>query len=114
MHQEDLSLRWLEIKKSWHDPLLILVLILMFVNWGIEALKWKQLLRKIQQLSFVQSFKAILAGCTVSLMTPNRIGEFGGRLIYVENEYKVKAIALSILGGVTQLFVTFLLRYNNI
>ncbi len=97
------------IKKSWQDPMLMLVLILMFVNWGIEALKWKQLLSKTQQLSFVQSFKAILAGCTVSLITPNRIGEFGGRLIYVENQHKIKAIALSILGSVTQLFVTFLL-----
>ena len=109
MHQEDLSLRWMEIKKSWHNPMLILVLILMFVNWGIEALKWKQLLSKTQQISFVQSFKAILAGCTVSLITPNRIGEFGGRLIYVENQHKIKAIALSILGSITQLFVTFLL-----
>ena len=47
--------------------LLALVFIMMILNWGIESLKWKFLIQKIETISFLKSFKAILAGTCVSI-----------------------------------------------
>ena len=53
---------------------LIFIVVLVPVNWGIEAYKWKQLIQNFTDLSFWKTYKAILAGITVSLFTPNRVG----------------------------------------
>lgn len=80
----------------------------MFVNWGIEARKWQLLISPLEKFSFLRSFKSVLAGCSVTMLTPNRIGEFGGRILYVEEKNRLKAISLSILGSMSQLLVTML------
>ena len=61
-----------------------LVIVLVFVNWGFEAKKWKLLITPIQKMSFFTAFKSVLTGVTLSLNTPNRIGEYGGRILYVK------------------------------
>ena len=94
---------------DWQYPLLLMVLLLMVLNWFWEALKWKYLLKSVQQLSFFDAYKSVLAGTTISLITPNRVGEFGGRILYVEDNNKTKAVALSMYAGLIQLWITLLL-----
>ena len=48
----------------------------MFIQWFVEAQKWRFLLCKVQYLKFGQSIKAIFSGLSVSFLTPNRTGEF--------------------------------------
>ena len=109
IHQQDLSLRWEEIKHSWANPKFWFVFILMFLNWGIEAAKWKQLISPLERLSFFTSFKSVLAGCSITMLTPNRIGEYGGRIMYIKEEHRIKAISLTILGSISQLTITMLM-----
>ena len=85
--------------------LLSVVIGLMLVNWGIEAHKWKFLLRKIENLSFIKSLKAIFAGACVSIFTPNRLGEFGGRIFYLNPSNRLSGVFITLLGNLGQLAI---------
>ena len=86
-----------------------IVIILVFVNWGLEAKKWKLLITPVQPMSFFTAYKSVLSGVTLSLNTPNRIGEYGGRILYVKEGSRIKAISLSIAGSISQLIITLLM-----
>lgn len=86
-----------------------LVIILVFVNWGMEALKWQLLMKPIQPFKFITAFKSVLCGVTLSLNTPNRIGEYGGRILFVNEGNRLKAISVSIAGGMAQLIITMVM-----
>ena len=92
--------------KGGHAVALSLVLVLMAVNWGIEALKWRFMVAPVQKLSFLNAFAGTLAGASVSLLTPNRTGEFVGRVMFVRPEARISASALTVLGNVSQVLVT--------
>jgi len=109
IHQNDLAHRWQQIKSSWQDSRLWLVFILLFVNWGLEARKWQLLVSHIQQFSFFKAFRSVLSGCSVTMLTPNRVGEYGGRILYVEEGNRIKAISLTIVGSISQLVVTMVM-----
>lgn len=79
----------------------------MLLNWGFEALKWKISVRDIHSISFFQAFKAVLSGVSVSVTTPNRIGEYIGRMMYMPEGKRLQVIAVSVVGGISQLLVTF-------
>ena len=85
------------------------VIVLVFVNWGYEAKKWQVLLRTIQPVSFFTAYKSVLSGVTLSINTPNRIGEYGGRILYVQEGKRIKAISLSIAGSISQLIITLIM-----
>jgi MFS family permease len=80
----------------------------MLLNWGVEALKWKVLIRHIQPVSFGRAFKAVLAGVSMAMNTPNRVGEYFGRIIFIEEGNRIRAIALTIVGSISQLIITIL------
>jgi hypothetical protein len=86
-----------------------LVIVLSFFNWGIEARKWQVLLKPVQQMSFFRAYKSVLSGVALSLNTPNRMGEYGGRILYVKEGSRIKAIALSIAGSISQLVLTLIM-----
>lgn len=85
------------------------ILTLIFVNWGIEARKWQIILKPLCHLKYLSAFKSILAGITLSLNTPNRIGEYGGRIIYLPKEVRIKAVSFAIAGSISQLIVTLVM-----
>jgi hypothetical protein len=85
-----------------------LAIILMLVNWGIEARKWQVVIRRIQPLSFFQSLKAIFTGTTMAFFTPNRIGEYVGRILYINDDKRIQAISLTIVCSIAQLLVTLI------
>jgi uncharacterized membrane protein YbhN (UPF0104 family) len=78
----------------------------MIVNWSIEAQKWKISIQNIQPVSFLKSFRAVLSGVSFSVNTPNRVGEYLGRVLYMEEGNRLRAIALTIVSSMSQLIVT--------
>ena len=104
--QQDLLVRWQQIKTSWKDPLFWVVFLLMFLNWGLESLKWKLLLKPLENIRFAKAFKSVFAGCSITMITPNRTGEFGGRILFVKAENRIKAISTNILGSISQMIIT--------
>ena len=91
-----------------------LVIILVFVNWGLESGKWQLLMRTIQPMKFFTAFKSVLCGITLSLNTPNRIGEYGGRILFVNDGNRIKAVSLSIAGSISQLIITLVMGMGGL
>ena len=83
-----------------------IVISLAFINWGLEARKWQVLLKPLQQMNFLRAYRSVLSGLALSLNTPNRMGEYGGRILYVKEGSRIKAISLSIAGSISQLIIT--------
>ena len=82
---------------------LVLFMIFFLFNWGIESWKWKFLLAKFYpQIRFVESVKSVMTGLTFAIMTPARLGEYGGRIISVPTEYSVSALAAHFFGSMVQ------------
>ncbi|MDO9256640.1 MAG: lysylphosphatidylglycerol synthase domain-containing protein [Bacteroidales bacterium] len=79
---------------------------LMVINWGIESQKWRLLISQAEKVSFVTSYEAVLGGLAVSIFTPNRVGEFLGRVFILKKTDPLKAILLTIVGSFSQLLVT--------
>lgn len=107
--QPNLEESWVNIKTSFTDTRVlnfILVFVLMFVNWSLEALKWKISVQGVQPVSFFRSLKAIFSGVSFSVTTPNRTGEYFGRVLYMDDGNRLKVISLTILGSISQLLVT--------
>ena len=88
--------------------LIVIVLFLMFLNWFLEALKWRYMISKIEKVSIYTSLKAVFAGITVSSFTPNRVGEYGGRVFYLEKADRLKGVIITFIGSMSQLLITIL------
>ena len=82
------------------------VFVLMVVNWTIEAAKWRIQLDGTEKFSIIQSLQSVLTGVAVSVITPNRIGEYVGRILYLKNVNKLQGITVTIIGSFAQLIVT--------
>lgn len=110
-HQPDLKSTWTHIRQSFHSPLLwnlLAVVVLMIINWSIEATKWQLSIKNIQRLNFLKAFRAVLSGVSFSVSTPNRIGEYLGRVLYMNEGNRLKTISLTIVCNMSQLIITLL------
>jgi len=110
--QPGLEKSWQHIRESFGGVMiwnLVGTLILMVANWSIETIKWKLAIQKIQRISFFTAFKAVLSGVSFSVTTPNRVGEYLGRVLYMEEGKRIKAISLTIAGSMSQLLITLLM-----
>lgn len=83
-----------------------LVMVMMLLNWGMESLKWKVLISKLEKLDFLRAFQAVLTGVSVSLFTPNRTGDYLGRVFILREGNRVEGILTTIIGSISQLVVT--------
>lgn len=84
------------------------ITLLMLVNWGIEALKWQFLISRIERVPYFKAFKAVLSGISVSIFTPNRVGEWFGRVFMLEKANPWKGVFITIVGSISQLLITLI------
>lgn len=115
--QPGLEKSWQHIRQSFNSTMiwnLAGTVLLMFANWGIETIKWKLAVQKIQQIDFFTAFKAVLSGVAVSVTTPNRVGEYLGRVLYMEDGKRIKAISLTIAGSMSQLIITLVMGLGGL
>lgn len=87
----------------------VLLLFLMGLNWFIESIKWKFALKNIQKISLKTAISSVLAGISTGIFTPNRVGEFVGKIFFLEEDNREKAISVNIIASYSQLLVTILL-----
>jgi len=81
---------------------------LMVLNWGIEAWKWRLLMVRVQRIGFARAFIATIAGTSIGLITPNRVGEFAGRVLFLDPDHRVQGSFATLLGSIAQFVVTLL------
>jgi len=109
--QDNLEQKWQTLKTNFFGPQqwkFITVILLMLVNWGIEARKWQVLMQTIQKLSFWRAYKAVFSGQSLAINTPNRVGEYVGRVVYLNDGNRLRGIALTIVGSFSQTLVTLI------
>tara|TARA_B100001142_G_scaffold328081_1_gene387302 strand:+ start:118 stop:1098 length:981 start_codon:yes stop_codon:yes gene_type:complete len=96
------------IKEVIYDNffMFLLVFVMMIFNWFIEAVKWRFLVNKIERISILTSLRAVFSGITVSVFTPNRIGEYGGRVFCLEKADRIQGVLITVLGSMAQLLTT--------
>jgi hypothetical protein len=80
----------------------------MILNWGLEARKWQVVIKPVQKIVFWRCFKATLTGVTMASFTPNRTGEYFGRMLYVDEGKRVQSVSLTILCSFAQLIITLI------
>jgi len=88
---------------AWY---ILLLVILMFINWGIEARKWQVLVSRIQQVDFFRAYRAVLSGLSLSLFLPNGIGDYAGRIVYMKEGNRLRSVTLTLVGSMAQLIIT--------
>ena len=100
---------WLQIKNAVNSAQqwkLWIVFLLMIINWGIESRKWQLAISSVQKINYLRAFRATLTGTTMASFTPNRMGEYLGRILYVEDGKRMQAISLTIVCSISQLLIT--------
>jgi hypothetical protein len=93
-------------QNSWAAVLLAAVLLP--VNWGVEAAKWQFLSKKIEKISFLKAYRAVMVGLTLGFVTPNRVGDYAGRILTMHQDNRSDAIGAILLGRLCQLYATVL------
>ncbi|MGV3641833.1 MAG: lysylphosphatidylglycerol synthase domain-containing protein [Adhaeribacter sp.] len=96
---------WMAFGQGAAGPIL-LALALMAANWGLEAGKWQLLSRKVERLTFWQAYRSVLVGMCLGFITPNRLGDYAGRIIRLKTRRRLEALGAVFLGRFCQLLLT--------
>ena len=82
------------------------VIFMMFLNWFLESLKWRFLISRIEKITIKRSIRAVFSGITISAFTPNRIGEYAGRVFCLEKADRIQGVLITVIGSMAQLLTT--------
>ncbi|PWG06810.1 lysylphosphatidylglycerol synthase domain-containing protein [Polaribacter aquimarinus] len=85
---------------------LCILLFFSVFNWVLEILKWQNLVNIIQNISFKIATTQCLASLTTSLITPNRIGEYGAKSMYFKKPLRKQILGFNFIGNFYQLIAT--------
>ncbi len=88
---------------DWHW--LWLTLLLVPANWLAEVQKWRPFVARYEPMPLWRGARAVLAGTSIALFTPNRVGEYGGRILFVQPENHWKALLVHFVGSLSQYVV---------
>lgn len=103
---DDAHIKWQTLAGQLFTPLSVLIVMLSLLNWSIEAFKWQKLLQGTAAISFGLALRAFFNGITISFFTPNRVGEFAGRIVFLPPGKRFEGALLAFLGSSSQLLVT--------
>jgi hypothetical protein len=85
---------------------LTVVVLLMMLNWLLESLKWQYLSRRLVTISVWEAIEAVFCGLTWAIFTPNRIGEYGGRVMFLPNRKRIHGVFAMAVGSFAQNVIT--------
>jgi hypothetical protein len=109
--QPQLEEHWQHVKDVLYNQgkgYLIAAVLLMFLNWGLESRKWQLLTSHVTPTSFRSAVKSVISGVSFTMLTPNRMGEFLGRVLYLPDGSRLRGAALMFLSSMSQLAITLI------
>lgn len=104
--QEEKSLHWKIISKYLSIQSILFLLGFSILNWIFEIFKWKHLVSSFREISFFEAMKQSLGSLTASIFTPNRIGEYGAKVLFFPKENSKQIVLLNFIGNSSQMLVT--------
>jgi len=93
---------------------IIFLLIFSIFNWFFEILKWKTLASFCNRINTKSAAIQSLSSLTLSLITPNRIGEYPAKAMYYEKENRKQILSLNLLHNTAQLSTTLFFGSSGI
>jgi len=98
---------WQHYLSLQHAGLLLLSVLLIAANWGLEAAKWYYMLQPLhRELKFGTAFKAVITGIATGMFTPNRIGEYVGRMYMLPANMRTAAVTYTFINRIHQMLIT--------
>ena len=94
--------------RSPHWIELTIVVLLTPINWACESRKWQLLAQKIENISFLQSLKGVLAGLALGFMMPNNVGDAAGRVLSLQSNQRLTGVGAALLSNGLQFYVSLL------
>lgn len=82
------------------------IVFLSVLNWFFEILKWQNLVNTYYEISLKEAAVQSLGSLTASIFTPNRVGEYGAKILYFPKSETKKIILLNFIGNVSQMATT--------
>lgn len=93
---------------------IVILILFSCINWFLESIKWKLLVNEFASLSLSKAIEQTLGSLTASIITPNRIGEYGAKAIYFKKPIRKKILGLNLISNLAQLSVTLILGLTGI
>jgi uncharacterized membrane protein YbhN (UPF0104 family) len=90
------------------------VIMLMLVNWTLESFKWRYLTRKLERISGWAAIEAVFCGLTWAIFTPNRLGEYAGRVLFLPNRKRIHGVFAMAVGSFGQNVITNVLGLSAV
>jgi uncharacterized membrane protein YbhN (UPF0104 family) len=107
--QPDLIYSWNFIQHTFNADNLfwfLLFFMLMLMNWWLEIKKWQILVLPFEKITFFSAFKAVIGSLAFGIATPNRVGEYGFRALYLKPGNRKMGVMLTLLSSMAQLVFT--------
>ncbi|MBK7345261.1 MAG: hypothetical protein IPJ06_20485 [Saprospiraceae bacterium] len=98
------SIDWSMQGVKWLWPAGVVAIGLMPINWCLEMIKFQKLMKVPGFWPNRQFLQSVLAGITVSMFLPNRMGEFAGRVLFFPPEKRLEACSATWIGSLLQSF----------
>jgi hypothetical protein len=87
-------------------PVLLFAILLLPLNYFLESAKWFLLVNHFERHSFWTAFRGVLTGLTAAMITPARLGDYVGKLMYIRPENNWKGIWANLTNSLAQTLVT--------
>lgn len=85
---------------------LLSALLLAVLNIMLESSKWKLLVNRFEPVTFKHAVHAVCSGMTLSIITPNQIGDFAGRILFIRKMGKLNGAFVTVIGHTAQMMIT--------
>ena len=93
---------------------LLLFIILAAGNWFFEILKWQTATSIVAPIAFKTSLQQSLSALTVSLATPNRIGDYGAKIMYFPPDKRKQILLLNFFSNAVQMAITCIFGFIGV
>lgn len=87
---------------------ILFLFFLSVINWFFEIRKWQLLVSEIRKINFTTALKQSLGAFTASLLTPNKIGEYGAKAIFYKKAFRKRILFINLMSNFMQMSITCL------
>ncbi len=87
----------------------VVQIVLWGLNIGLESMRWQNLLSSFTRIDFSKSVQMVLMGFTTGSISPMKIGEPGGKILFLKKEERPTGVLASVYGSYLNSAVLFLL-----
>lgn len=86
---------------------ILLVFVLLPINLLLESAKWRWVVNKQTKINYWEALRSVIVGITFGVITPNRVGEYYGRVLYFDSKKsKTQSLSATFISSIAQNTVT--------